>query len=267
MAFGISIEGSTFNRIIEHTGKIYQMVTSYEVAVTAVNSFPNSDGYPQPRFFRVALPHRDAIVTVCPVTGFGSGTAIGNAQVIGKVWRGPDCEVYVTTDARPIMVAVYAPVFSGIPTLGGYGLKILDAQGYTFSSTNEALFPIGVGNPTSIKDRKYKVPVSAAITTVGSQLRNLIEGWTFYSSEDWANRSYKLLGYFTGVFWKDQFTPQGTCIGVGGVGSSRYYTGRTSVVITEAYHPNEWKEGDVGMSQKLSMGGIMIAKKPGSPLP
>ena len=264
MAYGVEVEGSTIKRLVDHTDVLYRLVSSYTVTATLTYSYSTNNVGWKPRFFRVALPSTDSVVTLAPLEGFGTSMRPGGAQGIAKVWRGVDAEVYLTTDARPILVAIYAPIQSVQTSTPGYGLQIISQSGNTFSSADELLFPIGVGSPSTIKGRNYTVPVSVAMSTVGHRLSDFVSGVSFYmdiSSGQICNT------YFTGAFWRSATQPEGSALGISSSTTRNgIYVGAT--MVSPSWRDTGWRRNpNLDISNKLGMGAIMVAKSPNIPAP
>lgn len=269
MSYGIDLGEGTFKNLVEYTDKVYKLHTSYTVSVTQEYSgydLDRSSGFRKPRFFRVTLPTPDSLVSVTTVSGFGENTQYDSAQVIGKVWRGNDSEVYMTTDSRPILVGVYTPTSSSVTSQPSYGFKISKGSS-NITSGDELLFPFAVSPPNLLKDKIYKDPVSVCISTVGSRLSNALNRTSFYGEITYAETPHI---WFTAVYWKDSKTPVGTTL-VLAYSNSRVY-GQSNeigaVVMTEHKRATstlaDWGTGgSVKFEDKLSMGAIMVVKKPG----
>ena len=264
MVYGVEVEGSTIKRLVDHTDVLYRLVSSYTVTATLTYSYSTNSVRWKPRFFRVALPSPDSVVTLAPLEGFGTSMRPGGAQGIAKVWRGIDAEVYLTTDARPILVAVYSPVQAVQTSTPGYGLQIVSQSGNTFSSADELLFPIGVGSPTTIKNRNYTVPVSVAISTVGHRLSDFVSGVSFYTD---VTNGQICNTYFTGAFWRSATQPEGSALGISSSTSRNgNYVGAT--MVSPSWRDTGWgKNPNLDISNKLGMGAIMVVKSPNIPAP
>ena len=221
MTYGIDVAGSTIRHFLEDTSKLYVLHQTYVQNFPVTGSYSTNDATIRPRFFRVALPNPECIVTVQLADASGYGTNLGgnsSTQVIAKTWKDAVCEVYMVKTACPVRVAVYSPI-SMLPRTGSslYGIKINAVNSSSYLSTDdELLFPYAVGQPNLVKGVSYPQAVSVAISRVGG-VAAIAAGNYYQEGNNWdgtTSRNEARYNWFTAVYFTDQYTPVGDAVAI-----------------------------------------------------